>query len=70
MVTNQTECSRLEKRFPHHVANYVKFTKECVMCMEKHVLIPKIYKRAKHESTTTKISRNYNPLNENTLSLR
>ena len=48
MVTNQTECSRLEqcsviKFWGIRCANHMKFIEKCVMCSEKHVLVKKMF---------------------------
>ena len=49
MVPKQTECFRLEQRsvfkFLLRNSNNEKFTEECVICTEKHVLVKKnVYK--------------------------
>ena len=42
MVANQTGCSRLKLKVYHlKSANHVKFSKECMMCMEKQLFVLK-----------------------------
>ena len=51
MVTNQTECSRLQQCSVMHffvVTNYksqMKFTDECVICTQEHILFKKVTNR-------------------------
>ena len=52
-------------------ANHVKFTDECLMCIEKHVFVKKnIYKWAKHEFTIRRLSQKDSSKNGNTLILQ
>ena len=58
MAENQTECSRMSSNFWWlSRANQMKFTPECLMCMEEQVLVKKIgYKWAKYGFATISLS--------------
>ena len=50
--------------------NYMKFTKECVISSEKHILVKNVYKSVKHGVFATNRSGKDSRWNENTLTLR